>query len=53
MNKEYWVDDDGYIALGTGDDYKTVSGQIDSEHIQALTGIIDAFYEDNNGEQEE
>lgn len=45
MDKEYWIDDDGYIALGKEDDYETVSGQIDKEHIQNLSRIIDKYYE--------
>ena len=36
----YWVDDDGYIAYGKGDDYVTVA-EIYPKHIQAITRIIE------------
>ena len=37
-----WVDDDGFIAHGTGDDYITVAEIIKPEHVEPLTKIIDS-----------
>ena len=42
MSSEYWIDDDGYIAHGKGDDYETVSGCIDLAHIDLLARIIES-----------
>ena len=41
----YWIDDDGYIARGEGDEYETVGGPIDSPHIQPLSLILDSHDE--------
>ena len=37
---EYWIDDDGYIAHGTGDDHITVAEILTPKHIEPLTKII-------------
>ena len=47
MKNEYWVDDDGYIAYGTGDNYVTVAEIIDSQHVEPLTKIIEAQAQEN------
>jgi len=41
MSNEYWIDDDGYIAYGTGDDYVTIAEIIAPQHIEPLTKIIE------------
>jgi len=38
--QEYWVDDDGFIAQGTGDDYITIAEILEPEHIEPLTKFI-------------
>ncbi len=42
MDNRYWIDDDGYITHGTGDDYITIAEIIKSEHIEPLSQILTA-----------
>jgi len=42
MSKNYWIDDDGYLANETGDLYETVGGQIKAEHIEPLSRILES-----------
>ena len=37
---KYWIDDDGYIAHGTGDDYITIAEILMPEHIEPLTQLL-------------
>ena len=41
--KEYWIDDDGYLAYGKGDDYDTVGDIYTDAHTQSITNIIESF----------
>ena len=38
----YWIDDDGFIAHGKGDDYITVSGEIVPLHVAPLKAILES-----------
>lgn len=38
---KYWIDDDGCIAYGHGDDYITVAEIIEPEHIEPLTKLLE------------
>ena len=39
---EYWIDDDGCIAYGTGDNYITVAEILVPKHVEPLTKIIES-----------
>ena len=45
MEYGYWIDDDGFIAHGKGDDYTTVSGEIIPLHVAPLKAIIESHAE--------
>ena len=42
QDRNYWIDDDGFIAHGKGDDYTTVSGEIVPLHIAPLKAIFES-----------